>query len=152
MQLYRINPFDQVGLQEAVRLKEENIVQEVVVVSIGPKEKCQRVLRTALAMGGDRAVHVQLDEEDFKHLQPAYIANVYAKLATKEAASAIVMGMKTSNETAKLTAGLLGWEQRCTRSADGELLKTLPAVLSVDYNTLPNIINAKQNINAAVSA
>ena len=131
-----------------MRLKEENIVQEVVVVSIGPKENCQRVLRTALAMGGDRAVHVQLDEADYKHLEPAYVANVFAKLATKEDAAAIVMGMKTSNETAKLTAGLLGWDQRCSRNDQGVLQKSLPAVLSVDYNTLPNIMSAKQNIKA----
>ena len=127
-------------------------MQEVVVVSIGPKEKCQRVLRTALAMGGDRAVHVQLDEEDYKHMEPAYVANIFAKLATRESADVIVMGMKTSNETAKITAGLLNWEQRCSRNSDGVLQKSLPAVLSVDYNTLPDIMTAKQNMTAAVSA
>lgn len=162
-----MNPFDEIAVEEAIRLKEAGNATEVIVISMG-EAKCQETLRTALAMGADRAIHVTTDTE----LQPLAIAKLLGALAGREDAKLILLGKQAidddNNQTAQMTAGLLGWPQgtfasklelkdgsiTVTREVDGglEVLGlNLPAVVSVDlrlneprYPTLPNIMRAKK--------
>lgn len=157
------------GLQEALRLKESKVAEEVVAVSIGPKQ-CQDTLRTALAMGADRGIHVLTDLD----VQPLAVAKLLAALARKEAPGLVLLGKQAidddSNQTGQMLGALLGWPQATfastvslepaastatvTREVDGGLetvrLK-LPAVITTDlrlnqprYATLPNIMKAKK--------
>jgi electron transfer flavoprotein beta subunit len=162
-----INPFDEIALEEAVRLREAGVAAEVIAVSCGATA-CKETLRTALALGADRGILVECDEE----LQPLAVAKLIRVLAQKEKVELIILGKQAidddSNQVAQLVAGLLGWPQATfasklgisagkatvTREIDGGLetleLK-LPAVVSADlrlntprYATLPNIIKAKK--------
>ncbi|MCB1968770.1 MAG: electron transfer flavoprotein subunit beta/FixA family protein [Geminicoccaceae bacterium] len=162
-----MNPFDEIANEQAIRLKEAGIVSEIVAVSMGPA-KCQETLRTALAMGADRAIHVQTDEE----LQPLAVAKLLKKIAEKEEPGLFLLGKQAidddSNQTGQMLAALLGWPQATFVSrleiADGSatvgrevdegietLRLRLPAVLTVDlrlneprYASLPNIMKAKK--------
>ena len=163
-----INPFDEIALEEAVRLREAGVATEVIAVSCGAAA-CKETLRTALALGADRGILVECDEE----LQPLAVAKLIRVLAQKENAELIILGKQAidddSNQVAQLVAGLLGWPQATfaskiviaadgmatvTREIDGglETLElNLPAVISADlrlntprYATLPNIIKAKK--------
>jgi electron transfer flavoprotein beta subunit len=155
--------------QEALRIKEESLAQEVVAVSIGPKQ-CQDTLRTALAMGADRGVHVHTDAE----LQPLAVAKLLAALARREQPRLFLLGKQAidddANQTGQMLAALLGWPQgtfasrvaldagagvaSVTREVDGGLETVrlrLPAVVTTDlrlneprYATLPNIMKAKK--------
>lgn len=164
---HSMNPFDEIAVEEALRLKTAGKVKEVVAVSMGPKEN-QESIRQALAMGADRGILVQHNDE----IQPLAIAKMFAALATQEKANLIILGKQAidddSNQTAQMTAGILGWPQACfaskvaiegdfavvTREIDGglETIKVkLPAVISADlrlneprYATLPNIMKAKK--------
>ena len=162
-----MNPFDEIAVEEAVRLKEAGTVSEIVAVSVGTSAS-QETLRTALALGADRAVLVETAVET----QPLAVAKVLQKLAGKEQPQLIIMGKQAIdddfNQTGQMLAALLGWSQatfaskveiegegaKVTREIDGGLETIsvkLPAVVTTDlrlneprYVTLPNIMKAKK--------
>jgi len=162
-----MNPFDEIAVEEAVRLKEAGTATEVVAISCGI-QACQETLRTALAIGADRAILVQTDVE----LQPLAVAKLLKALVDKEQPRLVLLGKQAidddANQTGQMLAALAGWAQgtfaskvkvdgesaQVTREVDGGLemvsLK-LPAVITVDlrlneprYVTLPNIMKAKK--------
>ena len=161
-----MNPFDEIAVEEAIRLKEKGVATEIVVCSIGPA-KAQETLRTALAMGADRAILIESDAE----VEPLAVAKLLAKVAAEEQPGMVILGKQAidddSNQTGQMLAALLGWGQgtfaskvevsgdavAVTREVDGGLetvkLK-LPAVVTTDlrlneprYASLPNIMKAK---------
>jgi len=162
-----MNPFDEIAVEEAVRLKEAGAATEIIAVSIGPTQ-CQETLRTALAIGADRAILVETSAET----QPLGIAKALRKLAEKEAPGLIILGKQAidddSNQTGQMLAALLNWPQatfaskvkiagqeaEVTREIDGGLetiAVKLPAIVTTDlrlneprYVTLPNIMKAKK--------
>ncbi len=161
-----MNPFDEIAVEEAVRLKEKGVATEVVVVSIGA-ETSQETLRAALALGADRAILVKTTEE----VQPLQAAKLLAKLVQEELPQLVITGKQAidddSNQTGQMLAALLGWPQgtfaykldiangtaQVTREVDGGLQThqlTLPAVITTDlrlneprYAALPNIMKAR---------
>lgn len=168
---HSMNPFDEIAVEEAVRLKEKKIASEIVVASCGPQQ-CQETLRTALAMGADRAVHVLVDPKDYAVMEPIHVSKILAKLAVDEKADLLLLGKQAidddCNQTGQMVAALLDWPQATfaskvekdngnllvTREIDGglETIKvSLPAVVTSDlrlneprYATLPNIMKAKK--------
>ncbi|MCB2015055.1 MAG: electron transfer flavoprotein subunit beta/FixA family protein [Sphingobium sp.] len=161
-----MNPFDEIAVEEAIRLKEAGAASEIVAVSIGPA-KAQETLRTALAMGADRAILIETDAE----VEPLAVAKLLAKVAEEEMPGMVILGKQAidddSNQTGQMLAALLGWAQgtfaskvevegdsvNVTREVDGGLetvkLK-LPAIVTTDlrlneprYASLPNIMKAK---------
>ncbi len=162
-----MNPFDEIAVEEAVRLKEAGVATEVIAVSCGIAA-CQETLRTAMAIGADRAVLVETDVD----LQPLAVAKLLKAVADKEAPQLIILGKQAidddANQTGQMLAALLGWPQATfaskvviadgkatvTREVDGglETLElTLPAIVTTDlrlneprYATLPNIMKAKK--------
>jgi electron transfer flavoprotein beta subunit len=162
-----MNPFDEIAVEEAVRLKEAGIVSEVIVFSAGPQQ-CQETLRTALAIGADRAILFETDAE----LQPLAVAKLLQAIYQKEQAQLIILGKQAidddSNQTGQMLAALLNLPQatfaskvsiadgkaQVTREVDGGLETvsiSLPAVITTDlrlneprYVTLPNIMKAKK--------
>ena len=162
-----MNPFDEIAVEEAVRLKEKGIATEILAVSCGPAS-CQETLRTALAIGADRAILVETDAE----LQPLAIAKLLKAIAAKEGPQLVIMGKQAidddANQTGQMLAALLDWPQATFASkvdiADGRvtvkreidggletLAMPLPAVITTDlrlneprYATLPNIMKAKK--------
>ncbi len=162
-----INPFDEIALEEAIRLQEQGIASEVIVVSIGD-DKCQETLRNALALGADRAILVSLQER-FESLN---IAKILQAIVKKEQAQLVIMGKQSTdadnNQTGQMLAALLGWSQatfasrisiklphiEVMREMDGgleTLLVNVPAVITTDlrlneprYAALPNIMKAKK--------
>merc|ERR1711899_487795 len=168
---HSMNPFDEIAVEEAVRLKEKKIAKEIIVVSCGPPQ-AQETIRTALAMGADRGIHVEVPLDKMDTLQPIHVSKILAKLAEKEKADIVMLGKLAidddSNQTAQMTASILDWPQgvfaskiektdaglTVVREVDGglETVKlSLPAVLSADlrlnqprYATLPNIMKAKK--------
>jgi electron transfer flavoprotein beta subunit len=162
-----MNPFDEIALEEATRLKEAGKVTEVIAVSCGV-DKCQETLRTGMAIGADRGILVQTDVE----LEPLAVAKLLKALADKEQPQLIILGKQAidddSNQTGQMLAALLGWPQATfaskvvledgkvtvTREVDGgleTLALTLPAIVTTDlrlneprYVTLPNIMKAKK--------
>uniref|UniRef100_A0A8D1BQG2 Electron transfer flavoprotein subunit beta n=2 Tax=Sus scrofa TaxID=9823 RepID=A0A8D1BQG2_PIG len=164
---HSMNPFCEIAVEEAVRLKEKKLVKEVIAVSCGPAQ-CQETIRTALAMGADRGIHVEVPAAEAHHLGPLQVARVLAKLAQKEKVDLVLLGKQAidddCNQTGQMTAGFLDWPQgtfasqvtlegdkvKVEREIDGGLetlrLK-LPAVVTADlrlneprYATLPNIM------------
>jgi electron transfer flavoprotein beta subunit len=163
-----MNPFDEIGVEEAVRLKEAGKATEIVAVSLGAAQS-QETIRTALAMGADRGILVQSDAE----LQPLAVAKLLKAVVDKEKPEICILGKQAidddSNQTGQMLSALLGWSQGCfasklvlngdgtanvTREVDGGLetvtLK-LPLVLTTDlrlneprYASLPNIMKAKK--------
>ena len=161
-----MNPFDEIAVEEAIRLKEKGVATEIVAVSIGPA-KAQETLRTALAMGADRAILVQTEEE----VEPLAVAKILKGIAGEENPDLIILGKQAidddSNQTGQMLAALLGWPQgtfaskveitgsdlNVTREVDGglETVKlATPAVVTTDlrlneprYASLPNIMKAK---------
>jgi len=162
-----MNPFDEIAVEEALRLKEAGKATEVVVISIGPA-KADETLRTGLAMGADRGILVKTDET----VEPLAVAKILAKIAAEEQPGLIILGKQAidddSNQTGQMLAALLGWGQgtfaskveisgesvAVTREIDGGLQTVslrLPAVVTTDlrlneprYASLPNIIKAKK--------
>ncbi|MEY4883332.1 MAG: hypothetical protein RIS34_1186 [Pseudomonadota bacterium] len=169
-----MNPFDEIAVEEAVRLKEKGVVAEIIAVSCGVAQ-CQETLRTAMAIGADRAIHVLTDEE----LQPLAVAKLLKALVDKEQPGMILLGKQAidddCNQTGQMLAALADLPQatfaskidievgtgsgagaaaRVTREVDGgleTLLISLPAVVTTDlrlneprYVTLPNIMKAKK--------
>ena len=162
-----MNPFDEIAIEEAVRLKEKGAATEIVVVTIGVAKAETDVLLTARAMGADRGILIQTDDE----IEPLAVAKLLAKVAEEEQPGLIILGKQAidddSNQTGQMLAALLGWAQgtfaskveiagervHVTREIDGGLetvdLK-LPAIVTTDlrlneprYATLPNIMKAK---------
>src|SRR5277367_5081226 len=105
-----MNPFDEIAVEEGLRLREAGIATEVIAVSLGVAQ-CQETIRTALAMGADRGIHVQTDEE----LQPLAVAKLLKAIAIKEQPGLIILGKQAidddSNQTGQMLAALLGWPQ-----------------------------------------
>ena len=162
-----MNPFDEIAVEEAVRLKEKGAVSEVIAVSCGVTQ-CQETLRTAMAIGADRAILVECTEE----LQPLAVAKLLKALADKEQPQLVILGKQAidddCNQTGQMLAALAGWPQatfaskveiadgraQVTREVDGGLETVsvaLPAVVTTDlrlneprYVTLPNIMKAKK--------
>jgi electron transfer flavoprotein beta subunit len=162
-----MNPFDEIGVEEAIRLREAGTASEIVAVSLGI-EQCQETIRTALAMGADRGILVQTDVE----LQPLAVAKLLKAVVDEEAPDLVILGKQAidddSSQTGQMLSALLGWAQgtftsklviengsaRCTREVDGGLetvsLK-MPIVMTTDlrlneprYASLPNIMKAKK--------
>ena len=92
---HSMNPFDEIAVEEAVRLKEKNIVSEIIAVSCGPPQS-QETLRTALAMGVDKAVHVEVPAADASKLQPIHVAKILAKIANDQKADIVILGKQVS--------------------------------------------------------
>ena len=162
-----MNPFDEIAVEAAVRLKEAGAASEITVVSCGVPQ-CQETLRTALAIGADRAILVESSEE----LQPLAVAKLLKAICQKESPQLVIMGKQAidddANQTGQMLAALLGWPQatfaskielaegraKVTREVDGGLETLsikLPAVITTDlrlneprYVTLPNIMKAKK--------
>jgi electron transfer flavoprotein beta subunit len=162
-----MNPFDEIAVEEALRIKERGEATEVVAVSIGPV-KAQDTLRTALAMGADRAILVKTDAV----VEPLGVAKVLKRVVENEGADLVIMGKQAidddCNQSGQMLAGLLGWPQgtfaskielangkvRVVREVDGgleTLLLSRPAVITTDlrlneprYASLPNIMKAKK--------
>ena len=162
-----MNPFDEIAVEEAVRLKEKGIATEIVAVSMGVAQ-CAETIRTALAMGADRGILVQTDVE----LQPLAVAKLLKAIVDKEQPGLVIMGKQAidddMNATGQMLAALLGWPQgtfaskleiagdtaTVTREVDGGLetvALTLPAIVTTDlrlneprYASLPNIMKARK--------
>jgi electron transfer flavoprotein beta subunit len=161
-----MNPFDEIAVEEAIRLKEQGVADDILVVSIGPA-KAQETLRTALAMGADQAILIQVEES----LEPLAVAKLLAEVAREEEPELIILGKQAidddCNQTGQMLAALLGWGQgtfassvhvegeaaTVVREVDGGLetvMLPLPAVITTDlrlneprYASLPNIMKAK---------
>ena len=166
-----MNPFCEIAVEEAVRLKENKIADEVVAVSIGPKQ-AQETIRTALAMGADRGIHIATDMRTDQELQPLAVAKLLAEVAKAESPDLVLLGKQSIDsdaaQTGPMVAELLGWSQAAfasevavdggamnvTRETDTgmeTLSMPLPAVVTADlrlneprYATLPNIMKAKK--------
>jgi electron transfer flavoprotein beta subunit len=162
-----MNPFDEIAVEEAVRLKEKGIVTEIVAVSIGPQQ-AQETIRTALAIGADRGILIQSDAD----VEPLAVAKLLAEVARQEQPQLVIMGKQAidddTNATGQMLAALLDWPQatfaskvevngdraEVTREIDGGLQTlevALPAVVTTDlrlneprYASLPNIMKAKK--------
>ncbi len=162
-----MNPFDEISVEEAVRLKEAGVATEVIAVSVGPQQ-AQETIRTALAMGADRGILVKTDAE----VEPLGVAKILKELVAAESPDLVVVGKQAidddSNQTGQRLAALLGWSQatfaseleiadgkaKVTREIDGGLQTievSMPAVVTTDlrlneprYASLPNIMKAKK--------
>jgi electron transfer flavoprotein beta subunit len=162
-----MNPFDEIAVEEAVRLREAGTASEIIAVSMGGPQ-CQETIRTALAMGADRGIHVLTDAE----LQPLAVAKLLQAIVAKESPQLVILGKQAidddCNQTGQMLAALLGWPQATfasrlkigdgsasvTREVDGGLETIeikLPAVVTTDlrlneprYASLPNIMKAKK--------
>ena len=162
-----MNPFDEIAVEEAVRLKEKGIAKEIVAVSVGPAQ-AQDTLRSALAIGADRAILVKADGR----IEPLAVAKILKGIVAEESPELVIMGKQAidddCNQTGQMLAALLGWPQgtfaskvvpgegkiEVTREVDGGLQTvalTLPAVVTTDlrlneprYASLPNIMKAKK--------
>ena len=164
-----MNPFDEIALEEGVRMREAGTADELIAVSMGP-QACQETIRTALAMGADRGIMVETDAE----LEPLAVAKLLKAITEKENPDLVILGKQAidddCNQTGQMLAALLGWGQgtfasglefgdakvTVTREIDGGLetvALTLPAVVTTDlrlneprYASLPNIMKAKKKL------
>jgi electron transfer flavoprotein beta subunit len=174
-----LNPFCEIAVEEAIRMKESKSASEVIAVTIGPKQ-AQETLRTALAMGADRGIHIETDMRTDQELQPLAVAKVMAHFAKKEEVDMVLMGKQSIDgdncQTAPMTAAMLSWPQvtfaanmelngkditaeRETDSGTEKIKVSMPAVMSADlrlneprYATLPNIMKAKKKPIETVKA
>ncbi len=162
-----MNPFDEISVEQAIRMKEAGQVEEIVVISVGPQQS-QETLRTALAMGADRAILVKHDEI----VEPLAVAKILKGVVEEENPGLVILGKQAidddANQTGQMLAALLGWSQgtfaselevdgdvaKVTREVDGGLQKIeikMPAIVTTDlrlneprYASLPNIMKAKK--------
>ena len=169
-----MNPFDEIAVEEAIRLKEAGIAEEIVALSIGPQQ-AQETIRTALAMGADRGILIKSDDS----VTPLNVAKIIKAIAEKENPNLIILGKQAidddSNQTGQMLSALLGWSQGTfasevklendnllvTREIDGGLqtLKlTMPSIITTDlrlneprYASLPNIMKAKKKEIAEIN-
>ena len=170
-----MNPFDEIAVEEAVRMKETGTAEEVIAVSMGPSQS-QETIRTALAMGADRGIFLETDDE----LQPLAVAKLMRAIVYKENSNLVIVGKQAidddCNQTGQMLAALLGWAQgtfvsgieikgdsaTVVREVDGgleHLEVKMPAVVTVDlrlneprYASLPNIMKAKKKPLDSMSA
>jgi len=170
-----MNPFDEIAVEQALRIKEAGQADEVVLVSIGPAQS-QETIRTGLAMGADRGIHIEADQD----VEPLAVAKLLTAVVSKEEPALILCGKQAidddSNQTAQMLSALLGWSQatfasgvelagdkvKIIREVDGGLEHidvSMPAVISVDlrlneprYASLPNIMKAKKKPIDSLSA
>jgi len=168
---HSMNPFDEIAVEEAIRLKGKKVANDIVAVSCGPP-KAEETLRTALAMGMDRGIHVVVGDKEYEKLQPLAVAKILAKIAEEEKPDIIIVGKQAidddSNQTGQILAALLDIPQAtyaskieindgrltCVREIDGGLETinvSLPCVVTSDlrlneprFATLPNIMKAKK--------
>ncbi len=174
-----MNPFCEIAVEEAIRLKEKKVASEVVAVSIGPKQS-QETLRTALAMGADRGIHIETSMRTDQELQPLAVAKILKHVAERDNMDMVLLGKQAIDgdncQTGPMTAALLNWPQ-CTFAANLEIdgakvtadretdvgtekiSFSLPAVVTADlrlneprYATLPNIMKAKKKPIETISA
>ena len=166
-----MNPFDEIAVEEAIRIKESGKAEEIIAVSVGV-EKCQETLRTALAMGADRAILIKASDDVHNDIEPLAVAKLLKAICDKESPGIVICGKQAidndMNATAQMLSAMLGWSQatfaseielsdntaRVTREVDGGLQTievTLPSIISVDlrlneprYASLPNIMKAKK--------
>jgi len=166
-----MNPFDEIAVEEAIRLKEKGVATEVVAVSIGVKQ-AQETLRTALAMGADRAILIVAADDVHQDIEPLAVAKLLAAVVKEEQPGLVLAGKQAidndMNATGQMLAALLGWSQgtfaseleiagdkaKVTREVDGGLQTievAMPAIITVDlrlneprYASLPNIMKAKK--------
>ncbi|MGB0497215.1 MAG: electron transfer flavoprotein subunit beta/FixA family protein [Rubricella sp.] len=166
-----MNPFDEIAVEEAIRLKEKGVASEIVVVSIGVKQ-AQETIRTALAMGADRGILIEAASDVHDDIEPLAVAKLLAKVVAEEEPRIVLMGKQAidndMNATGQMLSALLGWSQatfasevviegdaaNVTREVDGGLqtIKVkLPAIITADlrlneprYASLPNIMKAKK--------
>jgi len=166
-----LNPFCELAVEEAVRLKEQKLAKEIVVVSIGPK-KANDVIRTAMAMGADRGIHILTDAATDTEIQPLAVAKLLREIVNQETPDLVLMGKQAidddSNCVGQMLAGLLGWPQAtfCSeieiQGGNGLILREvdggsercsmpLPAIFTCDlrlneprYATIPNIMKARK--------
>ena len=166
-----MNPFDEIAVEEAIRLKEAGKVEEVIVVSVGV-EKCQETLRTGLAMGADRAILVKAADDVHNDVEPLAVAKILKAVVEQENPGLVICGKQAIdndlNATGQMLSALMGWSQATfaseltvdgdsaivTREVDGGLQTVkvqMPAVVTVDlrlneprYASLPNIMKAKK--------
>ena len=166
-----MNPFDEIAVEEAIRLREAGKAEEVIAVSIGVKQ-AQETLRTALAMGADRAILVVAADDVHNDIEPLTVAKILAKIVEEEQPGLVLCGKQAidndMNATGQMLSALLGWSQATfasklevegdhalvTREVDGGLQTikvTMPAIVTVDlrlneprYASLPNIMKAKK--------
>jgi len=169
-----MNPFCEIAVEEAVRLKEKGVVSEIVVVSIGPKA-CQEQIRTALALGADRGIHIETDAE----IQSLQVAKLLKAVTDKEQPNLVILGKQAidsdNNQTGQMLAALAGMSQgtfasevvidgdkvNVTREVDGGMMTVslkLPAIVTTDlrlneprYASLPNIMKAKKKPLESIS-
>ena len=162
-----MNPFDEIAVEEGIQMLEAGVASEVIAVSMGP-DQCQETIRTALAMGCDRGVHVNTDI----NLEPLAVAKLLASIVAKENPKLVILGKQAidddSNQTGQMLSAILGWSQgtfasnifieddnaKVTREIDGGLETLnikLPSVITTDlrlntprYASLPNIMKAKK--------
>lgn len=165
---HSVNPFDEIAVEEAIRMKEKSIASEIVAVSVGPAQ-CVETLRTVLAMGCDRAIHVPHEGDD---IEPLGVAKILKKVVEKEKPSFVILGKQAidddANQTGQMLAGLLNWPQatfaselkvenntlKVKREVDGglqNLTMSIPSIITADlrlneprYATLKNIMAAKK--------
>ena len=170
-----MNPFDEIAVEEGVRLRESGAAEELIAVSVGP-DQAQETIRTALAMGADRGIHVVADGT----VEPLAIAKLFKAIVDKEAPDLVILGKQAidgdNNQVGQMLAALLGWSQgtfaskvdladgraKVTREIDGGLETldvSLPAVVTTDlrlneprYASLPNIMKAKKKEIAKLTA
>ncbi|MCJ1244715.1 hypothetical protein MMC30_001914 [Trapelia coarctata] len=170
---FSMNPFDEISIEEAVRIRERKKIEvsDIVALSAGPA-KCSDVLRTAMALGADRSIHVQVDTDKEGDLEPLTVAKLLKAVVEKEDRNLVILGKQSidddCNQTGQMLAGLLGWPQATqaskvdfegdnvsvVREVDGgvETLKAkLPMIITTDlrlneprYASLPNIMKAKK--------
>ncbi|MDP1669367.1 electron transfer flavoprotein subunit beta/FixA family protein [Phaeovulum sp.] len=166
-----MNPFDEIAVEEAIRLREKGVASEIIVVSIGTRQ-AQETLRTALAMGADRAILIVATDDVHNDIEPLAVAKLLAAVAREEQPGLVIAGKQAidndMNATGQMLAALLGWGQATfaseitiadgkatvTREVDGGLQTisvALPAIITADlrlneprYASLPNIMKAKK--------
>ncbi|PPC77547.1 electron transfer flavoprotein subunit beta [Pokkaliibacter plantistimulans] len=174
-----INPFDEIAVEEAIRLKEKGIASEVIAVSIGVRQ-AQETLRTALAMGADRAILIVASDDVHQDIEPLAVAKLLAKVVESEQPDLVITGKQAidndMNATGQMLSALLGWSQaafasaleiadgaaKVTREVDGGLQTIqvkLPAIITADlrlntprFASLPNIMKAKKKPLTEISA
>ena len=170
-----MNPFDEIAVEQALRIKEAGHTDEIVLVSVGPSQS-QETIRTGLAMGADRGIHIEADQD----IEPLAVAKLLKAIVKKEGPGLVICGKQAidddSNQTGQMLSALLGWAQatfasgvelgsekaKIIREIDGGLEHievVLPAVITVDlrlneprYASLPNIMKAKKKPIDSVSA
>merc|ERR1711976_968345 len=176
---HSMNPFDEIAVEEAVRMKEKKLAKEIIAISCGPTQ-CQETLRTALAMGAHSGIHVEVAGKDYETLQPFHVSKILAKVAAEEKADFVILGKQAidddCNQTGQMTAALLDWPQatfaseikqsngdlEVTREIDGglETIKVkIPSIITADlrlneprYATLPNTMKAKKKPMEVIDA